>query len=138
MAFAWLTARQMLLMLLYMGCGFVLCRRKLIGEEGSKAIASLLVELIIPVVVLRSFLAERTPERTQALLLSLALAALLLGISALLSRLCFPKKPIAEFSSAFSNAGFLGIPLVSAAIGEGSVLYAAGYVAIMNALQWIY
>ena len=80
MALAWTTALQtgektalqMLVMLLYMGCGFVLCRRKLLGDEGSKAIASLLVELIIPVVVLHSFLtAERTPAKTQELLLSL-------------------------------------------------------------------
>ena len=138
MSFVLITARQMLLMLLYMACGFYLRRRKLITEEGSKTLATLLVELVIPIVVLRSFLAERTPERTEALLLSLGLAALLLLLSAVIARLCFPKNPVGEFSAAFSNAGFLGIPLVSAAIGEHSVLYAAGYVAIMNILQWIY
>ena len=138
MDFVWITAKQMLTMLLYMACGFYLCRRKLISEEGGKTLATLLVELIIPIVVLRSFLGEKTPERTEALLLSLGLAALLLLISAVIARLCFPKNPVAEFSAAFSNAGFLGIPLVSAAIGEHSVLYAAGYVAIMNILQWLY
>ena len=138
MGLVWVTAQQLLQMMLYMACGFYLCRRKLVGEDGCRTIATLLVDLIIPIVVLRSFLAERTPERTEALLVSLGLALLLLALSALLARIIFPKNAIEEFAVAFSNAGFMGVPLITAVIGSHSVFYAAGYVAMMNILQWVY
>lgn len=138
MGLVWVTAQQLLQMMLYMACGFYLCRRKLVGEDGCRTIATLLVDLIIPIVVLRSFLAERTPERTEALLVSLGLAVLLLALSALLARIIFPKNAIEEFAVAFSNAGFMGVPLITAVIGSHSVFYAAGYVAMMNILQWVY
>ncbi|MBR2080106.1 MAG: AEC family transporter [Oscillospiraceae bacterium] len=138
MGLVWVTAQQLLQMMLYMACGFYLCRRKLVGEDGCRTIATLLVDLIIPIVVLRSFLAERTPERTEALLVSLGLALLLLALSALLARIIFPKNAIEEFAVAFSNAGFMGVPLITAVIGPHSVFYAAGYVAMMNILQWVY
>lgn len=138
MGLVWVTAQQLLQMMLYMACGFYLCRRKLVGEDGCKTIATLLVDLIIPIVVLRSFLAERTPERTEALLVSLGLAVLLLALSALLARIIFRKNAIEEFAVAFSNAGFMGVPLITAVIGSHSVFYAAGYVAMMNILQWVY
>ena len=138
MNIAWITARQMLTMLLYMSCGFVLSRRKLISEEGSKAFATLLIYLIIPVVILRSFLTERSRELTAGLLISIGLAAVCLLLAILLSRLVFRKNPVAEFGSAFSNAGFLGIPLISATLGAEAVFYAAGFVALLNILQWSY
>lgn len=138
MNIAWITARQMLTMLVFMSCGFVLSKRKLISEEGSKAFATLLIYLIIPVVIFRSFLTVRSRERTAGLLISIGLAAVCLLLAILLSRLVFRKNPVAEFGSAFSNAGFLGIPLISATLGAEYVFYAAGFVALLNILQWSY
>lgn len=138
MDIAWITARQMLTMLIYMSCGFVLSKRKLISEEGSKAFATLLIYLIIPVVILRSFLTEQSWDRSVGLLISIGLAGASLLLAIVLSRLVFPKNPVAEFGSAFSNAGFLGIPLISATLGVESVFYAAGFVALLNILQWSY
>lgn len=46
--------------------------------------------------------------------------------------------PIESFGAAFSNAGFMGIPLVSSVIGAEAVYYAAAFVAVLNILQWTY
>ena len=138
MDIAWITARQLLIMLLFMSCGFILSWKKLITEAGSKALATLLIYLVIPAVVIRSFLTEQTPEKTTALLISIALAVACLAISILISRLLFNKRPIDEFGAEFSNAGFLGVPLISATMGAEYVFYVAVFVALMNIMQWAY
>ena len=45
---------------------------------------------------------------------------------------------MAQIGVAFSNAGFMGFPLVTAVLGGEAVFYAAGFVALLNALQWTY
>jgi putative permease len=54
------------------------------------------------------------------------------------SWLFFRKDPMAQIGVAFSNAGFMGFPLVTAVLGGEAVFYAAGFVALLNALQWTY
>ena len=59
-------------------------------------------------------------------------------MSVIISRIFFKGKPIEGFGAAFSNAGFMGIPLISSVIGEDMVYCAAAFVAILNILQWTY
>lgn len=129
---------QIIIMFLYMIFGFVLFKGKKISKEGSANMATLLVWLIIPVVVVKSFCVEPTKERIVGLLLSIAAAVAAQGISMLMSHLFFKKRPIDNFAAAFSNAGFIGIPLVRATVGDEAVFYIAFFVAILNILQWIY
>ncbi len=129
---------QLALMLLYLLCGFILCRRGLVGEAGSKAFATLLIYLVIPAVILRSFCTTSTPEKSIALLISIGLAVVGLLLAIVVSRLIFPRDAAAEFGAAFSNAGFIGVPLISATLGSDVVFYVASFIALLNILQWTY
>lgn len=129
---------QIAIMFLYMGIGYALYRTALITREGSKSLAHLLLYVVLPCVVIRSFSIERTAENTQELLISLALGAGLLLLSVCVCAVLFGKAPVDQFGAAFSNAGFMGFPLIAAVMGKESVFYAAGFVALLNALQWTY
>ena len=129
---------QVIIMLLYMAAGYLLFRKKLISDEGSKSMANLLLYCILPCVIVKSFCVERTKENTQAMLVSLLLGAILLLLSIAVSALLLHRNPVDSFGGAFSNAGFMGLPLVSAVLGQQAVFYAAGYVALLNILQWTY
>ena len=48
------------------------------------------------------------------------------------------RSAVRRFGAAFSNAGFIGIPLVQMTLGEEAVFYVASYVAVLNILQWTY
>lgn len=133
-----LLINQIIIMFLYMIFGFVLFKGKKISKEGSANMATLLVWLIIPVVVVKSFCVEPTQERIVGLLLSIAAAVAAQAVSMLVSHLFFKKRPIDNFAAAFSNAGFIGIPLVTATVGGDAVFYIAFFVAILNILQWVY
>lgn len=124
-------------MAIYMVIGFILCRCNIISQRESRSISQLLLYAVIPCVILRSYLGiqrERLPE----VFISLALGAAVLIIAILLSRLLFSKHPEEQFAAAFSNAGFMGIPLISGTLGPEHVMCISGLVALLNMLQWTY
>ena len=129
---------QCLLMLLYLYVGAALFKAKLITPEGSKALANLLLYVVLPCVVVNSFCVEWSAEKALALPVSILAAAAVLALAMAVAHLFCRKNPIDDFGAAFSNAGFMGFPLVSAVAGDESVFYAAGFVALLNALQWTY
>ena len=135
---AWILLRQLVMMFLYVGVGCCLSRFRLVTRESSSALTNLLLYAILPCVIVKSFLRETSAEATVHLLWSLLLAVLALGLAMAVSALVFRKDPVGNFGSSFSNAGFMGIPLITAVLGEGAVFYIAGFVALLNILQWTY
>lgn len=138
MATVFIVLRQIVIMFVYMAIGGLLFKKGLITKEGSKSLANLLLYVVLPCVVVKSFCVARTPERTSGLLVSFLAALGILLLAMVVSHLLFKKNPIDDFSAAFSNAGFMGFPLVAAVQGSEAIFYAAGFVALLNALQWTY
>ena len=138
MATVFIVLRQSIIMFLYMAIGGLLFQKGLITKEGSKSLANLLLYVVLPCVVVKSFCVARTPERTSGLLVSFLAALGILLLAMAVSHLLFQKNPIDDFGAAFSNAGFMGFPLVAAVQGSEAIFYAAGFVALLNALQWTY
>lgn len=138
MVTVFIVLRQIVIMFLYMAIGGLLFQKGLITKEGSKSLANLLLYVVLPCVVVKSFCVARTPERTSGLLVSFLAALGILLLAMAVSHLLFKKNPIDDFGAAFSNAGFMGFPLVAAVQGSEAIFYAAGFVALLNALQWTY
>ncbi len=131
--------RQIAIMALLVAAGVYLSRNGFLSKQGTKDLGALLLRLIIPCVIIKSYITERTPERLVALGLSAGLALLGMVLSLLLSYLVFgTRKRMENFASAFCNAGFIGIPLCQAVIGEEGVFYVAATVALLNLFQWTY
>lgn len=129
---------QLIKMLIYCAIGYILHRRKMISKEGCSALSTVLLYVILPCVIVSSFMREATPETTNALLVSILASALLVILAMGMSKLLFRKNPVDEFSSSFSNAGFMGMPLIASAFGADAVFYIAGFTAFLNILQWTY
>ena len=138
MELALIALRQTAVMFLLMGIGWALCRGGKISRDGSRELANLLLYVILPSAILNAFCTEYTAEKSRRLLCAfgLSLAALLLAV--LVSRLIFRRYPIDHFGAAFSNAGFMGLPLIQALLGSEAVIYSAPFIALLNFLQWTY
>lgn len=131
--------RQCLVMTLYMMMGMGLYKGKKISRQGSKDMATLLLYLVIPAVLINSFCGiAATPQAWGQLAVSSILGGLALLLAIMVSRWIYPRAPIDHFAAAFSNAGFMGVPLVQAVLGPGAVFYLVGFVALLNILQWTY
>lgn len=136
---ALIVARQIAIMFLFMGLGWIMFKAKWLTEQGAKDLSNLLLRFVVPSILISSFLVERTPENTSGFFLSFGLAFGSILVSVVLSRLIFRDRHVIEhFASAFSNAGFFGIPLVQAFLGEEAVFYIASFVMMTFFFQWTY
>lgn len=138
MELAWIVFKQTVTMALYMAMGYLLYTGKKISAEGSKSIAAILLWLVIPAVIINSFCVELTVEKLNQLAVSTALGGISLVAAIGIARMFFKGSPVDNFAAAFSNAGFMGIPLIKACFGDDAVFYLVGFVAFLNVMQWTY
>lgn len=131
--------RQNIIMFIYLLIGYLLYKKHLITAQGSGEIGKILLYVIMPIAIINSYMKDFSKEMLIGFLLSFLAAAVSLILAILISTLVFHKKSaIRQFGAAFSNAGFIGIPLVQMTLGSDAVFYVASYVALLNILQWTY
>ena len=139
MDFISLLLRQNILMFMYLLIGYFLYHRKLVTNAGSAELGRMLLYIIMPAAILRSYMTDYSPEMLEGLLISFFAALFSLLLSMIISRFFFKKEAnIERFGAAFSNAGFIGIPLVQLTLGDEAVFYVSSFVALLNILQWTY
>lgn len=138
MGFMTILIKQVIIMFLLILIGVILFRTKKLSVQGSKELGNVLVYVIMPGVVINAYMTEFSMERLKGLVIAFGLAALTLILAMVISAVLFKKHPIENFGTAFSNAGFMGIPIVQAVLGTEAVFYVSAFVALLNLLQWTY
>lgn len=135
----WLLFKQNLVMLFYLAVGWALYKRKLLTKNGSADMGKLLLYIVMPAAIINSYMREYSNEMLKGFALSFTAALLTLILSMLVSTIFFRRKSsVRQFGAAFSNAGFIGIPLVQMTLGNQAVFYVASFVALLNFFQWTY
>ena len=131
--------RQIAIMALLAAVGVCLSRKGFLSPQGTKDLGAILLRVIIPCVIVKSYITEFSRERLLELALSAELALIGFILAMVISYLVFGKRRRLEnFAASFCNAGFIGIPLAQAIIGEEGVFYIAASVALLNLFQWTY
>lgn len=130
---------QILVMFALMMVGVFLRKAQLISQTTVQDFGGILVRVILPVVIVRSFLVESTPAIRLEMILAGVLSCAAMAVAMVLSSLCFsPQYPAEKFAAFVCNAGFIGIPLVKAALGDEMVLYVGLLIGINNLAMWTY
>ncbi|WP_295586332.1 AEC family transporter [uncultured Oscillibacter sp.] len=131
--------RQIAIMALLIAVGAVLSRKGFLSEQGTKDLGAILLRIIIPCVIIKSYIVDYSRERLLALALSAGLA-LVASVAAMAAAYVVygQRRRVENFAASFCNAGFIGIPLAQAAIGDEGVFYVAASVALLNLFQWTY
>lgn len=131
--------KQLITMFLFIGIGYILFKKKMITVIGSKELSNLLLYIILPSVIINSYNVKSTPSKIEELIISFVVSFLALILSICVCYLVYGKrKKIEHFGVAFSNAGFMGIPIATAVLGNDNVFYISAFVALLNILQWTY
>ena len=134
-----LLLKQIVVMFILMSFGFIFYKIKFISDQGSKDISKILLYLVIPVVIIKNFMIERTAENVEIFIHAAIISLISMLTAMIISYIFFGKRDgVANFSSSFSNAGFIGIPLVEATLGPKAVFYISMMIVLVNALQWTY
>ena len=134
-------AGQVAVLFVLMGVGAVLRRAKLIAAESIDGMINLLLLVVTPCLIVDVFQRPFSPEMLKGLVLAFLIASaghvVAIAISCLTVRHRDDdtRRPLL-LSAVFSNAGFMGIPLEQAILGDSGVFYGIVYVVVFNLFMW--
>lgn len=130
---------QITQMFLLMGVGYFLFKKEKISDATTKQISWILVNIVIPCVLFGSFIRTFNMEEFKqfGVVMVMSFVAILLGI--LYTRIVYKKEETLEqFAVVFSNASFIGIPIISALFGGGVLFYLSAYIAVFVLIIFTY
>lgn len=137
--------QQMIIIFILIGIGMILYRKKMISEEGSKQISSLIINVTNPALLICSALDDGPKaslwELGIALIAYAAVFAILIATSFLIPRLL--RIPLNlhyayQMLTIFGNVGFIGIPLASAVLGSESLIFVSIFNLLFNLLIYTF
>lgn len=137
-------AEQVTIMFVLIALGWVAYRVRWIGPESVKGMTNLLLFLVAPAVTIQAFQRPFDADRLRTIGIVFAVDLAAFALTIVIARLLFSrrlvrdegKRAALEFGTVYSNAGFLGIPLAQAVLGNDGVLYAVAYVAAYTIFVW--
>ena len=125
-------------MLILIVVGYLVTKKGMLTERGASEITTLLIQIVTPCLIVNSFLTSEDSLSPGELLLSVGTSALAIALSIGLSLLFFRKEPegrkkVLRFAVSFSNAGFMGLPLVEGIVGSKGVMYGSFFIVVSSA-----
>ncbi len=135
------TKVAVMLIMIVVGC--VITKLGMFTEKGAAECTTLLVKIVTPCLIINSLLSSGGGLQAGEMLLAAAVSALSIVLSIAVSLLVFRKEPlerrkVLRFSVIFSNAGFMGLPLVQGIVGDRGVIYGSFFIAVFNLICWTY
>lgn len=137
-----IVAEQIVMMFLVMALGFTLYRVGFIDDRGSAQMSDIVLYVANPVLIAQALMRDFDPQILVGALTVAALALATLLISFALGLVVFragsAHLEVGRISLSFSNAGFIGIPLALATIGQDGVFYISVANTVQTVFIWTY
>lgn len=132
---------QVIILFILILIGFLLAKTKVLNDKSVSGMTDLVLILVTPCVIVKSFFREFNKSDLKDLLISFLLGVILHTAFILLSTLFLRDKNknrqvVLQYAAVFSNCGFMAIPLQQALLGDNGVFLGSSFVAIFNAFVW--
>lgn len=129
-------------MVILIAVGVLAAKVGWLSERGTAEITTVLVKLVTPCLIVNSLLGA-DKLTVGEMLWAAAASAGAIGIAILISYGFFRKeapdrRKVLRFAVIFSNAGFMGLPLVQSIVGGKGVVYGSFFIAVFNLICWTY
>ena len=129
---------QILKMFLMMSVGYYLYRKKTIDDTTTSKLSNILLMVSTPATIITSFNQIYSYEKFKGLILSFILSLVIYLLNIIIGEILFKRKPEDKFGIEFSNAAFIGIPLISGLLGIEAVFYLSPFIALFYIIGWTY
>lgn len=119
--------------------GYTLVKLKIVKSEDSKVLSRVCLYLIMPCVIINSFLIEFTPEKLKGLGLAVGVAIIIHFVAWIFIKILgkvLNFNPVEKASVMYSNAANMVIPVVMSVLGDEWVLYSSAFVSVQLVLLW--
>lgn len=136
--------KQIFILYLLVLVGFICDRKGIFTEKTAKLTNELMFTIILPAIILQSFLtADNSKENIGKMLIAAAFGTLLQVLGVLFGTVFFHKKDdpnngIFKYGCAFGNTGYMAIPLAEALCGKEGVLFSSVVLMVFNIFNFTY
>ena len=123
--------------------GYYASKRNIIDREANRKFSDLLLNITLPCMIITSFQFDFSAEVLYDAGRILIIAVLIHLLSAVVARVIYNKSPwqtasVLRFVTIFSNAAFMGFPVIDSLYSQIGVFYTAMYVVVFNLFVWSY
>lgn len=123
--------------------GYILGKKNMISEQGSKDMSALLLKIVTPMVVISAYQRPFDSGLMSTWCIAFAAATMAYVVYIILAELFFRNKSgknIGEckLGVVLPNCGFLAFPLLEALAGEMGIFFGSSAVILLNIIQWTY
>ena len=136
-----IVAQQVAVLFVLMGFGAVMRKAGFFKENAIDGIVNVLLLVVTPCLIVDVFQRPFDPSMLKGLGLAFLIAVLTHLVLILLAKAVVHhrdediRRPL-RLAAVFSNAGFMGIPLEQAVLGDVGVFYGIVYVVVFNLFMW--
>ena len=136
-----IVAQQVAVLFVLMGFGAMMRKAGFFKENAIDGIVNVLILVVTPCLIIDVFQRPFDPSMLKGLGLAFLIAVLAHVVLILLAKAAVQhrnedvRRPL-RLAAVFSNAGFMGIPLEQAVLGDVGVFYGIVYVVVFNLFMW--
>lgn len=132
---------QVLALFLLMLSGLGAARFRLLDEKGLKGLNTLVLYFAQPAMITFKLQQDADPQLIAELAWVFVLTCLTIGAAGVISFAIFFREPAQRRSvltnlAMVSNCGYMGYPVITAALGDHALIYAVVFVAAFNLMCW--
>ncbi|MDF2877663.1 MAG: family transporter [Clostridia bacterium] len=134
---------QLGILFLLMFFGYGLGKVNIITSVGTEVFSKFIVKVALPAIIISGMIIPLTPEKLHTAIyivgLSIATYALAYGVAIGFSKVFIKdrsERGVYSFAIVFSNAGFMGYPVLQALFGKEAIFYGAVYNITFNILLY--
>lgn len=142
MDLALVTLQQVGILFVLIVIGYVCGKTEVVTAEGKKILSNFLIKAIVPAMIVNAYLnMEFNPQILTNLLQAFGLSFASIFFAMLISFLLLwkmktPNKKVLWFAFSYSNAAYMGFPLVKGLFGDEGMLYAGVFATVFNIIIW--
>ena len=136
-----IVAQQVAILFVLMGAGALMRKAGFFRENAIDGLVNILILVVTPCLIVDVFQRPFDPSMLRGLGLAFAIAILVHLVMVALAYLAVRhrdgnvRRPL-MLAAVFSNAGFMGLPLEQAVLGDVGVFYGVVYVVVFNLVMW--
>jgi len=136
--------QQVLIMFALMFAGFLMTKCHVISQDIVRGLCKVLLFAVIPSAIINAYAIPYDAERSTQLLLAFGIAIGFHLVAAVVALVLFRKQKSQQhykmhrLALVYSNAGFMGFPLLTAMFGDIGIFLGSAYIAVFNIFVWIH
>lgn len=139
MELALITVEKIIEMFVIMMIGVLVVKAGIGDHSTGSKLSSILLSIVTPCMIIMSYQVDFDPELLRGLAITVGLSILSFVIAIAIAHFAIKDNPdsaVEKMAIAYSNCGFIGIPLANAVLGSEGVLYITAYILVYNIFIW--